>query len=184
MAMDDATIVAIVSAFVATLALIWAIYSHFSNRKIARLTYEISQLADYDVPDSFLNDIPLAPVAITITSRGNKSTENIVLVLEAKSPIAEIESSWPVANFEHNKNYIKFNENKLNPSQEIKLFLKCEGKAFEDQILEFELSHSEGMGINEREKTNITFEFMGFGIEYNPNDLKAHLTRIGPLIFR
>lgn len=37
---NTATIVAIVSAVIAGLALLWGIYTHLSTRKVAKLTYE------------------------------------------------------------------------------------------------------------------------------------------------
>ena len=84
---DTANIVAVASAITAGLSVIFAIYSHFRTHRVAKLTFEVSQLSDFDVPPDFLDDLPGAPVALTITSRGNKGTENIVLNLKTTSDI-------------------------------------------------------------------------------------------------
>ena len=72
----------------------------------------------------------------------------------------------------------------LNPSQQIRLFLRCAGSAHVDQISELDLSHSEGSGIDEREITTISFNFGRIlGIELDPRDMKTRITYIGPFRF-
>lgn len=181
---NTATIVAIVSAVIAGLALLWGIYTHLSTRKVAKLTYEVSQLSDFGVPESFLADMPRAPLAITVTSRGNKGTDNIVLRLKTISPIQNFEASPAGLPITHTANELSIQSAKLNPSQQIKLFLRCAGKPSENQIQELDLSHSEGAGINERDIQTIAVSFAGIQFEYDPRNLKTHLTRIGPISFR
>ena len=181
---ETATIIAIVSVAIAGIALLWTVYSHVSSRKIAKLTYEVSQLSDFGVPESFLSDMPRAPLAITVTSRGNKGTENIILRIKTKSPIENFEASPADLPIIHVDNELSIQLTRLNPSQQIKLFLRCNGAASEDQISEINLSHSEGAGINEQDMTTIIISFMGIELEYDPRNLKTHITQLGPISFR
>jgi hypothetical protein len=181
--MDNATIIAIVSTIIAAAALIWAIYTHFSTRKIAKLTYDVSQLSDFGVPPSFLEDMPRSPIAITVTSRGNKGTENIILRLKTKSPIEEVETSPETLPVNHATNSLVIECARLNPSQQIQLFLKCAGAPTEDQIEELDISHSEGAAIDESEIQTISIDVAGIGFVYNTTDLTAKLSHIGPFSF-
>ncbi len=181
---DTATLITVASVIIAVLALIWGIYTHLSTRKIAKLTYNISQLSDFGVPESFLANMPHAPLAITITSRGNKGTENIILRLKTKSPIENFEASPAGLPITQANNELSIQSTELNPSQKIKLFLQCSGHAYEDQIAEFDLSHSEGVGINEQDMITIPFNIVGIGLEYNLLNLMTHITRIGPFSIR
>ncbi len=181
---DTATLVTVVSVIIAGLALLWGIYTHISTRKIAKLTYKISQLSDFGVPESFLADMPHAPLAITVTSRGSKGTENISLRLKTKSPIENFEASPAELLITQANNELSIQSAKLNPSQKIKLFLRCAGHAYEDQITELDLSHSEGVGINEQDMITFSFNIAGIELEYDRVNLMTHITRIGPFSFR
>lgn len=184
MEFDNATIIAIVSAVIAALALLWGIYTHFSMRKVSKLTYEVSQLSDFGVPESFLTDMPHSPIAITITSRGNKGTENIILRLKTNSAIENCEVSPSSVSMSQDNNELSIESKCLNPSQQIKLFVRCSGEPHLSQINELDLSHSEGAGINEHEIQAISISFMGFEFEYSPRDLKTSLVRFGPISFK
>ena len=153
MEFDNPTLIAIVSAAIAGIALIWAMFTHFSTRKVSKLTYEVSQLSDFGVPVSFLADMPHSPIAITVTSRGNKGTENVILRLKTKSNIENYEVSPPSLPVTHNDNELEIKSVRLNPSQQIKLFVRCNGEPSESQISELDLSHSEGAGMNENERS-------------------------------
>jgi hypothetical protein len=184
MEFDNPTLIAVVSALIAAFALIWAMFTHFSTRKVSKLTYEVSQLSDFGVPKSFLADMPHSPIAVTVTSRGNKGTENIILQLKTKSKIENYEvspSSLPVT---RSDNELSIQSVRLNPSQQIKLFIRCNGEPSSNQISELDLSHSEGAGINESEIHTISVSLMGIEFEYNPRELKTSLVRIGPISFR
>jgi hypothetical protein len=119
--MDTATQVAIFSTVIAALALIWGMYTHWSTRKVAKLTYEVSQLSDFGVPSSFLADLTRAPLAITVTSRGNKGTDNIILRLRTKCAIENFEASPPTLPITHSGNTLAIESARLNPSQQIKV---------------------------------------------------------------
>lgn len=179
--METEMIIAIVGAIVGILGFIFGVYTHFTTRKVAKLTYSISQISDFNVPEIFLQDMNLAPVAIIITSRGNKSTENIICELETKQTIEKFEVEPPNIKIEKNGNQLLLKEKHLNPSQQIQLSLKCAGKPNADQIKKFKISHSEGAGIDEKQIRTITFSILGLEMEYDLRELKTRLTRIGPL---
>lgn len=181
---NTATLVAIISAVIAALALLWGIYAHISTRKIAKLTYDVSQLSDFGVPESFLADMPKAPMAITVTSRGNKGTENIILRLKTVSPIEDFEASPANLPITHNDNELTIESARLNPSQKIKLFVRCAGNPNSNQIDELDISHSEGVATDEKEIQTISFSFAGIEMEYNTSELKAQISRIGPISFK
>ncbi|ENJ5925889.1 hypothetical protein AB1Z04_003531 [Vibrio cholerae] len=184
MELDTATMVSIGSAVVAALALLWAMYTHFSTRKVAKLTYEVSQLSDFGVPESFISDMPHSPVAITVTSRGNKGTDNIILRLKTTAPIENFEVFPTSITVIHNENELSIESARLNPSQEIKLFIRCAGSPVEDQIQDLDLTHSEGAGVNEGTIQSLSFSFMGIEIDYNPVTLTTSIVRLGPFSFR
>jgi len=182
--MDTSTTIAIISVVIGISGFAFGVYTHFSTRKVSKLTYKISQISDFKVPASFLKDMPRAPVAITLTSRGNKSTENIALRLKAKSNIENFEVEPRGLNVEHNGSQLKLDVPQLNPSQTISLFLRCGGSPIEDQVSDFNLSHSEGSGINEKDLRSITFNVAGIELEYDAMQLSTKIRRIGPIVIR
>jgi len=182
--METPTIVAISGVVVGALGFIFGIYKHFSTRKVAKLTYSVSQISDFGVPASFLKDMNRAPIAITVTSRGNKGTENIMGRVKTRHPIEEFEVDPSTVIIRHNGSEIQFQQDRLNPSQKIHLSLRCSGDPSVNQIEEFNLSHSEGSGIDENHIHSITISLMGIEMEYDVGELKAHLSRIGPIRFR
>jgi len=182
--MDTPTIVAISGVGVGGLGFIFGMYKHFTTRKVAKLTYAVSQISDFGVPASFLQDMDRAPVAITVTSRGNKGTENIMGRVRTRHPIEEFEVDPPTATVAHDGNEIQFQQERLNPSQQIHLSLRCSGDPSVNQVEDFNLSHSEGGGLDENQIRSITVSFMGLEMEYDVGELKTHLTRIGPIRIR
>lgn len=181
---DTTTVVAVVSVIIGGLGALFGIYAHFSTRRVAKLTYEVSQLSDFDVPSSFLQDLPRAPVALTITSRGNKGTENIVLNLTAISEVEEYDVTPKGTDVRLEGRSVSLSVGKLNPSQQVKLFLRCSGNPWEDQIEDIKLSHSEGAAQNERAVRNLVFDFFVLEIEYDVRQLRLFVNRIGPLRIR
>jgi len=181
---DTATLVAIISAVIAGLALLWGVYAHISTRKVAKLTYEVSQLSDFGVPESFLADMPRAPLALTVTSRGNKGTGNIILRLKTISVIEDFEASPANLPVTHNGNELTIESARLNPSQKIKLFVRCAGNPVDNQIEELDISHSEGGAVDENEIQTISINFAGIELEYDTSNLKTQIARIGPISFR
>ena len=137
---DTATIVAVVSLVIGGLGVLFGVYTHFRTHKVAKLTYGVSQLSDFVVPPTFLCDLPRAPVALTITSLGNKAEENIMLNLKTISDIDEYSVSPDGFQIEIKGQSLKFSLEKLNPSQQVKLFLRCAGDPWEDQIENIDLT--------------------------------------------
>lgn len=181
--MDTSTIIAIVGVVIGALGFLFGIYTHFTTRKVAKLTYAVSQFSDFGVPASFLQEMNRAPIAITVTSRGNKSTENIIGCVRTHYPIEEYKI-YPSTTVSLNGNELQFQQDRLNPSQQIHLSLRCSGDPSTNQIADFSLSHSEGGGIDENKVRSITISFMGLEMEYDVGELKTHLTRIGPIRIR
>ena len=184
MAEETSIIVTAISVIVGILGLLFGIYAHFSTRKFAKLTYEVSQLSDFDVPSSFLHDLPRAPIALTITSRGNKATENIVLSLMAESKVEEYDITPRSTDVSIEEKSVSLNVAKLNPTQQVKLFLRCSGSPSSDQIKSIDLSHSEGTAQNEKSIRNLVFNLFGLEIEYDLRQLRAYVNRIGPVRIR
>ena len=179
--MDTSTIVAIVGVVIGALGFIFGMYTHFTTRKVAKLTYAVSQISDFKGPASFLQDMNRAPVSIIVTSRGNKNTENIMGNVRTHQPIEEFEVDPPSITVSHSGNEIQFQQDRLNPSQQIRLSLRCSGDPSINQIEHFSLSHSEGAGIDEKQVRSITISFMGLEMEYDVGELRTRLTRIGPM---
>ena len=179
--MDTSTIVAIIGVLIGAFGFLFGMYAHFTTRKVAKLTYAVSQISDFGVPTSFLQGVNRAPVAVIITSRGNKSTENIIGRVITRYPIDEYEIDPITTTVSQNKNELQFQQDRLNPSQQIHLSLRCNGDASADQVEKIVLSHSEGTGLDENQIKSFTINFMGIEMEYDVGELKTRLRRIGPI---
>ena len=183
--MEPAVIVAIVSSIIAFVAFVFGIYKHFSTRKIARVVYEVSQISDYAVPESFLEDMPTAPIAILVESSGNKRAENVVLRLKTRTEIDKY-TIVPKDIAEVDDKDFTITVPSFNPTQTFKVFLHCKGNPAVNQIESMELTHSTGVGVNKRSsaytKLNFRFLFMDFEFDLNTRTLKV--LRAGPWHFR
>lgn len=179
--MEPAVIVAIVSTIIAFIAFAFAIYKHFGTRKIARIVYEISQISDYDVPESFLEDMTTAPIAMLVESRGNKRAENIVLRLKTRTKIDKY-TIVPKYIAEVDNTDFTISVPSLNPTQTFKVFLHCKGNPAVNQIQSIELTHSEGVGLNKRSSayTKLNFRFFFMEFEYDLNTRTLKILRAGP----
>jgi len=89
-------IVTLISAVAAVVGVGVAIWTSFATRKIAEVRYEISQLADYQIPASFLEGLPRAPIMLKAESTGNKAAENVSFVLKMRTPIINYHVEPPV----------------------------------------------------------------------------------------
>lgn len=123
-------------------------------------------------------------MAITVTSRGNKGTENVILRLKTASVIENYEVTPAGLSITHTGNELTTESTRLNSSQQLKLFLRCSGNPSQSQIDELNISHSEGAGINEHEIQTIKFSFAGIELEYDPKNLRTRLMKIGPISIR
>ena len=173
-----------ISAAIAFLALVWGVYANFSNRKVARVTYSVSQLSNFDVPKSILKGMEQAPFALTITNRGNKRAENIELKLMLNKTFENWEVSPPSTEVKLSAHKeLTIESFALNPSQEIKLYMLCNGDGSESLIENFELSHSEGIGLVENNLQEYTISYFGIEFKFNPKTQKTGLVRLGPVRF-
>lgn len=184
--MDDRAIIALISVVVAALGVGFGIYKHFTTRKVARVIYEVSQLADYAVPESFLHGIPQALVVVKVESAGNKLAENIVLRIRTVSDITDADVEPDEYALAQTEREIKGVVDRLNPGQRFRILLYCDGNPVENQIDELELTHSEGVGIDRRSAAFTTAEISVFGVRVAYDLLKnsASLLRIGPVKFK
>ena len=184
--MENQLVITIVSVVIAALSLLFALYKHFSTRKIARLAYEVSQLSDYDVPESFLQGVTRALVVIRVESTGNKLAENVVLRVKTRSKIVDHEIHPNEFNATVSEQEIATTAEKLNPAQHLRILLYCEGRAVDDQIESIELTHAEGVGINKRSSafTSVKFDFFGIGLEFDLLSRSLALKRFGPWTFK
>lgn len=179
-------IVAIVSVVIGLGGFLFGVYQHFATRKIARIAYEISQIADYGVPDSFISDNLVAPVTINIESVGNKSAEHILLRVKTHSQIIGHELHPPDYDLKIHDTDVKLTIPRLNPTQSARLLMQCDGRASSDQIASFELTHSEGEAVDIRSKQfqTVKVDFVLGSFEYDLRTSRLKLTRFGPFRFR
>lgn len=165
--MDDSDVIAIGALIVGALGVLWGVYSHFSNRKYVNLFYEINQLSDYGVPESFVEGLATSLISIRFSNQGNSQATDIVLDLTTFSDIENVDYSGP--------NELKFDSRalraeieKLNPSQEIKFIVYCSGSPAHNQVRDFELTHADGTALDRKDRiTAIDFSVMGVNLTYN-----------------
>jgi hypothetical protein len=185
--MESAVIVAIISVVIALASLVFAIYKHFSTRSFSRLAYEISQVSDYGVPQSFLAGVNSAPLSVKFESVGTKKADNIVLRLKTKSQISN-QTTEPngVQVILSNSNELQLKVGELNPTQAVRLFLNCQGNPAEDQVEKFELTHAEGAAVNKKSPafTNVSFHFWFMDFEFDLLKSRIKLVRLGPWSFK
>lgn len=181
--MESTVIVAIVSVVIALVSLTFAVYKHFATRSFARVAYEISQMSDYGVPQSFLEGVNSAPLSVKFESAGTKKAENIILRLKTNSKIISHTVVPAYANAAINStNELELKINELNPTQQVRIFVNCQGNPAEDQIDEFELTHAEGAAINKKSPafTNLSFHFLFMDFEFDLLKSSLSLVRLGP----
>lgn len=181
--MEPSVVVAIGAVAIALVSLGFAIYKHFSNRSFSRVAYEISQMADYGVPASFLAGVSSAPVSVKFESVGTKKAENIILAIETRSDIdnyTTIPDSVKVTKKDDRR--IKVAVATLNPTQAVRVFLNCKGNPAEDQVEKFELTHSEGAAVNKKAPgfTKARFHLPFIDIELDVLTKSLKLVRFGP----
>lgn len=185
--MEPVVIVAIVSTVIALGSLVFAVYKHFSTRSFSRVAYEISQVSDYGVPQSFLAGVNSAPLSVKFESVGRKKADNIILRLKTKSKIANhtIEPAG-VKVAVSNPDELELKIDELNPTQRVRLFVNCEGNPAEDQVERFELTHSEGAAVNKKSPafTKVRFHFLFSDFEFDLLESRIRLVKLGPWSFQ
>jgi hypothetical protein len=170
--MDQNTLT-IIFGIIGALGVLFGIYKHFSTLKSAKVVYEIKEMADFDLPKEFFQNIPAMPITLEIINNGNKVAENLILTTETHSKIQDnrIEASEVFdLNIENNKMIIKVD--KLNPAEKIKIYLTTEKleKPNDPLVKEFNLTISEGDVnskdnlIKQQKVIEALYESMPFGI--------------------
>jgi hypothetical protein len=137
-------IVTLISALAAVVSVAVAIWTYFATRKVAEVRYEISQLADYQIPASFLEGLPRAPIMLRAESTGNKAAENVTLVLKVKPLIINCHVEPPIHAPSVVNGEVRLCVARLNPGQSVRIFLECNGDPTSDQVESTEFTHSEG----------------------------------------
>lgn len=116
----------IIFGIIAAIGVAFGIYSHYSNRKFAKIIYEIKEFADFNLPSEFYQAVAKIPVSISIDNAGNINANNLLINLETKTKIENINVT---ANEEYdirqsdNKVFLRFNN--LNQADSINLLMYC-----------------------------------------------------------
>jgi hypothetical protein len=140
-------ILPLVSIGVGIAGFLFGVWAHFTTRKVAKVRYEISQFADYKMPAEFLKEVSKAPVKIRAVSLGNKSAQNVALRLKTKFPIVAYEIDPPELKPKISHNELRFEVDRLNPRQELNLFITCNGDPTVNQIETLQITHSQGVAL-------------------------------------
>lgn len=163
----------IIFGIIGALGVLFGIYKHFSTLKTAQVVYEIKEMANFELPREFFNNIPAMPITLEMVNNGNKAAENLILTIKTNSIIKDsrIESSEELQlNIDGNKVVVK--AEKLNPAETIKIYMTTE-KLREPSysiIEEFNLTISEGDVsskdnlIKQQKIIEIIYENIPFGI--------------------
>jgi len=181
--MEPSVIVAVVAAVIAFASLAFAIYKHFTTRSFSRVAYEISQVADYGVPVSFLAGVSSAPVSVKFESVGTKKAENIILTLETRSDINNFTATPDNVKLAKKADrHLRVAVPTLNPTQSVRVFLNCKGNPAEDQVDKFELTHAEGAAVNKKAPgfTKARFHLPLIDLELDVLTKSLRLVRLGP----
>lgn len=138
-------ILPLVSIGIGIAGFLFGVWTHFTTRKVAEVRYEISQFADYKIPAEFLKEVSKAPVKIRVVSLGNKSAQNVALRFKAKFPIVAYEIDPPELKPKISDNEVRVEVDRLNPRQELNLFITCNGDPSVEQIEALQITHTEGV---------------------------------------
>ena len=143
-------VVTIGSLFIGALGFLFGVYAHFSTRKVAKLRYEIVQLTDFGLPETFLEPLPAIPVMLTVYSVGNKKAEDINIRLELATKVV----SWNLESDEPCRETIDERQvqvliQSLNPQERLRLSLQCEKvSSVRNYVKKIKVTHSEGIGVD------------------------------------
>ena len=121
------TTLTIIFGIIGAFGVLFGIYKHFSTLRVAKVIFDFKEMADFDLPKEFFLNIPSMPISFEIENTGNKKAENLIFTSEFNSKIIDsrIETSEEYTiSIEDNKIIIK--ADKLNPSEQIKIFLTCQ----------------------------------------------------------
>lgn len=166
--MSDSNLIAIGGVVVGALGFLWGVYVHYSSRRTANLFYEVNQLSDYGIPESFVAGLGTSLIAIRFVNEGNAQAKDIVLDLKTNSDIQNYEPSLEPSQAASTSQSLRLDFEKLNPSQEVRVLIYCEGNPVESQVKDFGLTHSAGSGLDRKDRiTKINFRVLGFDLTYD-----------------
>lgn len=179
--MSEQTI-AIIAIVIGALGFLFGVYTHFANRRIAKLIYKVSQISNFNVPPSFLDDLHSAPISITLSSVGSKAAKSIVGELEFHSEITLVESTPSNITLKVDGASLSFEVASLNPSQEVHFSIKVNGNPAEDQIESVSISHEEGIASLPSTIGKLRYRFLGIEFELDLLTNQFKLNKFGPWI--
>jgi len=148
--MDLEQIATIGSLFIGVLGFLFGIYTHFSTRKVAKLRYEIVQLTDFGLPDTFLEPLAAMPVMLTVYSVGNKKAENVNVQLDLSAKVVNwnLESDEPCEKTIDGQR-VQILVPSLNPQEFLRISLQCEKvDALTSYVQRIKVTHSDGIGVD------------------------------------
>lgn len=87
--MDIDQFVVIGSFSVGVAGFFFGVYKHFSTRKFAKVRYELLQLTDFNLPETFFESLSTFPVRLTIKNIGNKKAEDVHVNIDLSTEIID-----------------------------------------------------------------------------------------------
>ncbi|HYQ86137.1 MAG TPA: hypothetical protein VES59_02735 [Bacteroidota bacterium] len=160
----------IASLIIGALGFTFGVYKHFSSRKVAKITYEVTELGDFPLPDEFLAGLDKAPIMIMIKNNGNRMARSVLLHLKTRSLIKEFliatDEKWE----EHHGDYeLTLRVPQLNPSDAVKVSLFCNQNDVHRKLLtDLRVTHSEGVAVDLKAPSPggiaVTFDLFGLSL--------------------
>ena len=172
--------VAIIGVAIGALGFLFGVYSHFANRRVAKLIYKVSQISDFKVPRSFVDEMQSAPVSITLSSLGSKAAKSIVGKFDFRSEIAAVEATPDGITPKIEGASLSFEVASLNPSQEVHFSVKVKGNPAENQIESANISHEEGVASLPSAIGKLSYRFLGIEFELDLLTNQFKLNQFGP----
>jgi len=138
------------SLIIGFLGLVWGVYTHLSTRKIAKIRYEVRQLTDFDLPDTFLDSLTTLPVNIIVDNVGNKKAEDIHIWVELTTKILDYSIEAGVEyRARKTENCIQIDNLSLNPTESLSVSIQCKRDPDRSNyVSNIKITHSEGIGLN------------------------------------
>ena len=177
--MSEQTI-ALMGIVIGGLGLLFGVYTHFANRKVAKIVYEVSQISNFNVPASFLDDMHSAPVSVTLNSVGSKAAKKIVGEITFCSEINLVQTTPRDIELKVQGNWLSFEVSNLNPSQEVHFSLKVDGNPAEDQIESISITHEEGVASLPSSVGKLRYRFLGIEFEFDLLTNRFQVNQFGP----
>jgi hypothetical protein len=141
------------SLFVGALGLAFGMYTHFSTRRSANLTFEVIQLVDYGFPEQFMHSLTNMPIAVIAKNVGNKTAERVGIYINTTGAILNIfiECAEPYEQKMSGFVHAQVRVPSLNPGEVIKIFVQCDKETKNMNYIEkISISHSEGIATERK----------------------------------